>query len=160
MGGISWYATNREQDESQVNSSSLGHEIFHNSTACITSRPISARACFFALSVIPSSASISAGVVCSGSNSKTCPSFVGTTTIAAGVGSDIVGLGGVFGSASSDGDLVRFGTKAFVACELDRECVLWDVGTLAACELALECPCEPEPDAVRTMMLFVRLCVL
>lgn len=58
------------------------NQIFHLSTAACTSLPISIRACFFALAVMPSSASRAPGDVCSGSNSSRCPSFVGMATMA------------------------------------------------------------------------------
>lgn len=55
---------------------------FHLSTAACTSLPISNLACFFALSVILSKASIDPGDACRGSNSNKCPSFVGIATSA------------------------------------------------------------------------------
>lgn len=54
------------------------HRIFHLARAAWTSKVISSRAFFFALSVMPSSDSSSSGVVNSGSNSRIKPSFVGT----------------------------------------------------------------------------------
>jgi len=58
------------------------YAILHLFTAACTKRPISSRACFFALSVMPTSASSARGDVCSGSNSRTCPSEVEIATTA------------------------------------------------------------------------------
>jgi len=55
----------------------------HFATAACTNFDMSSFACFFALSVIPSSLSSAPGDVSSGSNSSRCPSRVGTATRAA-----------------------------------------------------------------------------
>ena len=57
--------------------------IFHFATAAFTSLDMSSFACFFALSVIPSSLSKALGDVSKGSNSSKWPSRVGTATRAA-----------------------------------------------------------------------------
>lgn len=70
-------------------------QIFHLDSAACTRYVISSRAFFFALSVIPSSASSSSGVVNNGSNSRTSPSFVGTRMNALGFGNDMLSSDGM-----------------------------------------------------------------
>jgi hypothetical protein len=70
----------------------LPQAILHLETAACTNLPISSLACFFALFVIPSSASKVPGDVCNGSNSSKWPSLVGIVTKAVVLGTRGVGM--------------------------------------------------------------------
>ena len=89
----------------------------HFRTASFTSLAISSLACFFALSVIPTSLSSARGDVVRGSNSRRWPSFVGIDTRAEAEPEGANGTGALFegGGAVSDDE------RGWVR-ELEREC--------------------------------------
>lgn len=92
------------------------YSITHLRTASLTSLAISSLACFFALSVIPTSLSSERGDVLRGSNSMRWPSFVGIDTRAEldgvgpnGTGAPFGGGGAVSGESNCVREWVRVG---------------------------------------------------
>lgn len=120
---------------------------FHRSSAPCISRAMSSFACFFALSVMPSSASSSSGDVLSGSNSSTCPSLVCTETRAENDGPTTKGSSSEEGGRSPTALPFHIceSDSTSVICEADRE---WP-----PCELDTDTPRSDEEDAERMTML-------
>lgn len=128
------------------------NQILHFESAACTKCVISSRAFFFALSVIPSNASSSSGVVNKGSNSRMSPSFVGTRMKALGL------KGGKLSKEGIDEDEPELECVC-VAREGDRLLLSFRM-TMLVCRFNVCCASGPDSSSSSSMVSGISLCRL